>query len=535
MHNLSPLINKRTKKYYLIKIEMRMKRFTLWTLALLLSVTAFAQKRVALEGKMLQSLPVDQLMAPGQIKQAPASLQKKFAKKAATRRSASDYIGDYTWDYETASETSTDLKTLETSKGSAHVTISAGTEENTLIISGMFTQDLTASVEEDEDGEYISIARGQKGGTSSYGDYNVYGLFYYEGDEQYDAGWYYGNIYGSIEKGGIISITPWIVRVLTGGQYDGYRLTPYWVTGSTLTPTEPLTVVELPEGLTIEEYTMTYEYQGSQAAKMVNVAVDGNDVYFQGLSEYIPEAWVKGTKDGNTVTFAAMQYVGTYSGYTSFAFYNGDAVFTYDATADTYSAEGNIYGVLGERYYDGNYTDPVLKKVKEVAAMPANPAITSFESSNYGYIVKFNVPSVDVNGNDLVISKLSYQLFSDINSTVAPLTFTPATHKRLTEDMTIIPYGFTESYDFYDTQIYLNDLASTDWNKIGIKSIYTGGGETNETEIQWYDIDWIALGISDVKANVKATNGAMFNLAGQRVAEGYKGLVIKNGKKYVVK
>ena len=517
-----------------------MKRFTLWTLALLLSVTAFAQKRVALEGKMLQSLPVEQLMAPGQIKQAPAALQNKFkkraaARRAAARRAASDFIGDYTWDYETASKTSTDLETLETSEGSAHVTISAGTEENSLVIKGMFTQDLTASVEVEDEEEYIQIAGGQKGGTSSYGDYNVYGLFYYEGDAEYDAGWYYGNIYGSIEKGGIISITPWIVRVLTGGEYDGYSLTPYWVTGSTLTPTEPLTVVELPEGVTIEEYTMTYEYNGSQAAKMVNVAVNGNDVYFQGLSDYIPEAWVKGTKDGNTVTFAAKQYVGTYSEYTSFAFYNGDAVFTYDATADTYSAEGNIFGVLGERWYDGNYTNPVLKKVKEVAAMPANPEITDLVNSDYGKILKFNVPTVDVNGNDLVISKLFYQFYTDINGSVAPLTFTSATHTELTEDMTVIPYGFTENYDFYDTQIYLNDLASEDWSKIGIKSIYTGGGATNETEIQWYEIDWVALGISDVKANVKSTNGAMFNLAGQRVAEGYKGLVIMNGKKYVVK
>ena len=80
--------------------------------------------------------------------------------------------------------------------------------------------------------------------------------------------------------------------------------------------------------------------------------------------------------------------------------------------------------------------------------------------------------------------------------------------------------------------IFINE--PFDWDFVGVKSIYTGGGATNETEIQWFDVK-AATGISTVKANVKATNGAMFNLAGQRVAEGYKGLVIKNGKKYVVK
>ena len=54
--------------------------------------------------------------------------------------------------------------------------------------------------------------------------------------------------------------------------------------------------------------------------------------------------------------------------------------------------------------------------------------------------------------------------------------------------MTEIPYGFTENYDFYTSSIYLNDLYSADWTRIGIQSIYRGGGEENVTEIQWFDI-----------------------------------------------
>jgi uncharacterized OB-fold protein len=279
--------------------------------------------------------------------------------------------------------------------------------------------------------------------------------------------------------------------IIENGSADGIDPYCYWVS-PTFTKEQPAApeVVVLPEGAEVSAYAMAYKTSdGKDAGKPVNVAVVGNDVYFQGLSEYLPEAWVKGVKDGNTVTFAAMQYMGEYGSYgSSYAFYNGEAVFTYDATADSYSATGTIFGVLADQYYDGNYTDPVLTKVVEIAAMPANPTITALTNGNYGYYISFNIPIVDVNGNNLLTSKLSYEFFVDVEKEVSPLTFTPETHSKLTESLTVIPYGFTEDYDFYSDAIYLNDLYSSDWNKIGIKSIYTGGDETNETEIQWYTI-----------------------------------------------
>ena len=263
-------------------------------------------------------------------------------------------------------------------------------------------------------------------------------------------------------------------------------------------PAAPEAIV-LPEGVEAAPYVMTFiDYYQNTSTAPVNVAVDGTDVYFQGLSEYFPEAWVKGTLADGIVTFPASQYVGTTEDLDSYFFYEGPAAFTYDAQANTYTAEGTIYGVLGNEYYDGVYTDPVLSGVVEKAVMPANPAITALENSDYGYRVSFNVPLIDVEGNNLLASKLSYELFVEEGGEVSPLTFTPATHSKLTEDMTVIPYGFTEGYDFYSSQIYLNDLYSADWSKIGIKSIYTGGDQTNETEIQWFNLDatagsvWVA-------------------------------------------
>ena len=47
-------------------------------------------------------------------------------------------------------------------------------------------------------------------------------------------------------------------------------------------------------------------------------------------------------------------------------------------------------------------------------------------------------------------------------------------------------------------------------------------------------IDGEATGINGVNAEA-AADGAIYNLAGQKVSAAYKGIVIKNGKKYLMK
>ena len=245
-----------------------MKKFTFMLIALLCAVVTFA----AGPKRQFEALPFAPAKASVQLgkqfhaKQAPATVAKKMQKAAKAKArapkkavAAADLVGDYQWDYLQSSETSTDLESLETTAGSSHVTIAeSATTEGGITISGMFTNDLEATIASGEDGDYFVIEGGPLAGTSSYGDYLLYGLFYYEGDDENAAGWYYDDIYGDVQEDGSITISYWLARVLSGGQYDGYTLTPYWVEGSTLTPAEPLTVVELPAGVEIAEYAMTY-------------------------------------------------------------------------------------------------------------------------------------------------------------------------------------------------------------------------------------------------------------------------------------
>ena len=472
-----------------------MKKFTFMLLAAFIAVTAYAggpQKRIMAEKMIPANVQMGQKL---NLKQASGKMlgkvQTSRARAPKKAVDASALVGDYTWNFQQANELSTDIESLETSASSARVTIAES--ETGLTVSGMFSNALEAKLESYEDGDFIVIAGGQVAGTSSYGDYVLNGMFYYEGDEENEADWYYTDIYGQVLEDGSIYFGNWMCRVLSGGQYDGYSLTPYFVAGSTLTPAEPLSPITVPEGLTTEEYSLSARNYKDDAdvSGSVQIGFDGNDVYVQGFCTYIPEAWAKGTLEGTTITFTKGQYFGTYAD--TYDMYlnvlmDEDVVFDYDAEAGTLTAQNEFFLVDNSDYYFDSYRGAVLKKVIEKAAMPANPAITSLQNGNYGWYFNFNVPTVDINGDGLATSKLYYMIYTDVEGEIAPLTFTPATHTRLTEDMTEIPYGFTENYDFYTDAIYLNELYSANWNNLGIQSIYYGGDETNATEIQWFHI-----------------------------------------------
>jgi hypothetical protein len=62
---------------------------------------------------------------------------------------------------------------------------------------------------------------------------------------------------------------------------------------------------------------------------------------------------------------------------------------------------------------------------------------------------------------------------------------------------------------------------------------YSGTGNILISSIEFTPVD--ASGISTINAVDKASNGAIYNLAGQKVGKDFKGLVIKNGKKMIQK
>lgn len=435
-------------------------------------------------------------MEAANAKIAPAKLVEKAGIKARGPKkiaTASDYEGFYKWDYEQSSKISADTSSLTGTASSSFVTITTA-EDDTLTLSGMGPlEDLTAYV--DEDG-YLVIPSDQFCYyDSDYGKCNLVGIFYYEGDDDYEAGWYGADIYAILGDDGVIYFDEDIFFYIeiAEGEYEGYRMGSFYLPGSTMTPSEPPTLVELPEGAEVVEYAVGYIDDDEDAEYgYLNVAIVGQEVYVQGLNSYVPESWVKGTlSDDGTVTFAGGQYLGNYAGY-DFFLQEEDATLSYDATIGSFSTEGVVSVVMDGDTYD-YYKGLVLVKTVDNAGMPRDPEIYGILESSYGPVMHFTVPTIDTDGKGMDSSKLFYRFYIDIDKEVSELTLTPALYKYLEEDLTIIPVKFTEDYDIYTNRIYMNMDMST-WNKIGIQVIYAGGGEENSTEIQWYTIKEYAEG-----------------------------------------
>ena len=93
--------------------------------------------------------------------------------------------------------------------------------------------------------------------------------------------------------------------------------------------------------------------------------------------------------------------------------------------------------------------------------------------------------------------------------------------------------GETEFAVYNQWSMNIDDLVA------GAKYTLTGMGSKYKENYQLYLISFVKTadptGISAVKAAAAHQNGTIYNLAGQVVNRGYKGLVIMNGRKYVQK
>ena len=307
-----------------------------------------------------------------------------------------------------------------------------------------------------------------------------------------------------------------------------------------------------PDGLETETYTLTAqdlqfgeEWPEDYTAE-VKVGFDGNDVYIQGLSKWIPEAWVKGSflRDEGTVVFPA-HYLGNFNAWDidMEIMFNG-ATFSYTPDTDTFtSTEGytstSTYELEGETYDEPAdvMKDVVITRANDVPATPAAPEILSFElNEGYGYLLELNIPLEDIDGNPIFASQLSYEIYKRVDNEESPVTLEAQYYEYATEDMTIIPYLYTDYWEVMQggEAVYVHADGVENWDAIGVKSIYTGGGETHESPITWHEI---MTGISTINADANQAT-EYYDLMGRRVdaSKLTRGIyVTKDGRKIFVK
>ncbi len=291
------------------------------------------------------------------------------------------------------------------------------------------------------------------------------------------------------------------------------------------------TLVEAPVGLTTETYSLTADgYAGS----LVHIGFDGNDVYVRGINENLPDNWVKGTINGDKVTFKGGQYIGAdeVSGYhqylmaataqqiydtyyqeyyTDYTLTNGDITFDYDATTKTFSNSSLFLINAGKTTanYLSVFDKAMMAKFVEVAATPAAPVIElsegGYEYYSYGYgwgSVYIDANTSDVDGNYILPEKTSYRLWVRVNGEEKPLSLSWYDYRNQpVETMTEIPYNYTDNWDIgsYGGQKYIYYYVIGP-EAYGVQTVYRGGGEERVSEISWADVFGIGADVQPAAA-----------------------------------
>ena len=205
--------------------------------------------------------------------------------------------------------------------------------------------------------------------------------------------------------------------------------------------------------------------------------------------------------------------------------------FAYDADKKRLSSDGNlgfVAGADGENFYSSfiapviSYQEPVTKATK-----PRNPEIMAFSDYNddkgYGYI-GFNLPMFDVDGNLLDTKNLSYSMYIDDEL----FTFYPDEYERITEEMDVLPYDFTDNWDVYVSGVsHTVYFYTTGFNKIGVQLMNTFDGVTEKSDIVYYDVLGSAV---DSVTSAPAESTSYFDVAGRRISAPVKGINLKSVK-----
>lgn len=331
----------------------------------------------------------------------------------------------------------------------------------------------------------------------------------------------------------------------------------------------------IPDGAKTETWALMYNDGSYYSATMTNVAIVGDKMYIAGISPDDPESAIVGTMSDGKVTFKSDQYQGlgsdflayvTFAQFTTEEFYDEwyeewyteysytyipEYTFNYDASKKLLTPSTDDFVMIlnagkgeGEILALTKYFSPEFNFFEEVAAKPANPIIYGFNDwfDDYGYnVFSADVILKDVNGKYIDKEKTTYIVWTKLDGVEEPFTFYGDEYVGLNDalgvdEITEVPYTAV----VYDDAGYEDILEGCSYTVLyqsgfddyGIQTIYYGGGERNTSDIVWLSE---ATGIKDVADSAKNTSAAMYNMLGQRVNENAKGLIIKNGKKYLVK
>lgn len=330
-------------------------------------------------------------------------------------------------------------------------------------------------------------------------------------------------------------------------QYNGEW--SYYIDYETVLTYKDVTMLNLPKDLETSVYSMEYE----QSGHLVNVGFKDNDVYVQGISENnIPNAWWKGTVQGDGKLVFPLQFAQVYSTYLlyfcgadfqgettadggttwNYLWTDGSATFDFDREAGSFSSQQAVFINNADDHIERGeiFRAPRFRPYTEKAGTPSDPSIYTyidyFDLAGFSILMPI-VPLLDTEGNFMDPSKVSWQIFVDDDE---PFTLYPDEYKYLTEAIDEIPYLYTPEQQVKFSRSYIYEKAygiyifETGFRRIGVQTIYRGGGEEHRSNIGWHYFGGDA--VHSIAADDPSGETQHFDLSGRRVSDSHRGLTI---------
>lgn len=397
--------------------------------------------------------------------------------------------------------------------------------------------------------------------TSNYGEFCLYGV----------SGKSLVDLVGTVSETELSSDLEVYVYQLELGGWDAGTFGKITLTDGSQFTYPALEIGELvtpPAGLQTKDYPFSAIIDAEdEYTAVVKVGIDGNNVYIQGLDKDLPEAWVKGeynedkTEVGFPVTYIGLVGEDEVHYFAAYSSDGPDSLFLdYDAEADTYDYGATVMIYKGTKtpayayFYNGFFigekpTPVVAPEGLSVTELPFTAKKYDYDNEEWydtdGYVnvgvdgsdvyiqnLFVEVPDGWIKGISTTIEGVQYVLFAK-NQYVGDLGNGLAAYlvgyMATSEEAPATPYYAVFTYDAQNN-VYksLTPIILTRFKD----SVNLSKSEELLTEVV---IGTESTGIATVKSDAKSGHAQMFNIAGQRVNKDFKGLVIKNGKKMVVK
>ena len=282
---------------------------------------------------------------------------------------------------------------------------------------------------------------------------------------------------------------------------------------------------------------------------IVQVAVDGNDIYVDGFTSYMKGYWFKGTMEDGKITFPTNQYMGK-NEWDQFYYFMAARIFV-DETSEwnqyepidkvtlVYNPETGMYTAQEDETFIVSMSNEYISATaiaenpsmwqqtpEMFKAKPLNPSLTNCLNNPGISTLEWDIPNENEKGAILSGNKMYYNLYVDGEL----YTFTPEEYPLFTEPTTDVPYEASNYYDIYvyntSHTIYLKkDIAET----VALQSFYVDeDGTKYASDLVTENV--LDTGIGKVEGGKQAVSTEYFNLSGVKTTRPAAGMYIMKTK-----